>query len=118
MVCWPAIGCPLIILVPAFYFAAGQHAASFVPYLRGAFATMSGYGAGMALDGEALEAVAGALFCLIVPLVYTIAIRSRRGWIALGGAAWVAAYFFMAFKQAFVRQDGGHQIGRASCRER
>ena len=104
----PWISASLAACYAAFYFAAGQHAASFVPYLRGAFATMSGYGAGMALEGEALEAVAGALFCLIVPLVYTIAIRSRRGWIALAGAAWVAAYFFMAFKQAFVRQDGGH----------
>ena len=92
----------------AFYFAAGQHAASFVPYLRGALATMSGYSAGMALDGPAMEAVAGALFCVIMPLAYAFAIRRRRGWIALAGAAWVAAYFFMAFKQAFVRQDGGH----------
>jgi hypothetical protein len=104
----PYISASLAACYAAFYFAAGQHAASFVPYLRGAFATMSGYGAGMALDGPALEAVAGALLCLIMPLAYVAAIRSRRGWIALGGAAWVAAYFFMAFKQAFVRQDGGH----------
>jgi hypothetical protein len=104
----PWISASLAACYAAFYFAAGQHAASFVPYLRGAFATMSGYGAGMALGGEALEAVAGALFCLVLPLVYTVAIRSRRGWIALAGAAWVSAYFFMAFKQAFVRQDGGH----------
>ena len=104
----PWISASLAACYAAFYFAAGQHAASFVPYLRGAFATMSGYSAGMAFDGPALEAVAGALFCLIVPLAYAVAIRGRRGWIALAGAAWVAAYFFMAFKQAFVRQDGAH----------
>ena len=104
----PYISAGLAACYAAFYFAAGQHAASFVPYLRGAFATMSGYSAGMALGGPAPEAVAMALFCLTMPLIYAVAIRSRRGWIALGGAAWVAAYFFMAFKQAFVRQDGGH----------
>src|ERR1022692_4186470 len=104
----PYISAGLAACYAAFYFAAGQHAASFLPYLRGAFATMSGYSDGMAFYGPNLEAIAGALFCLIVPLIYTIAIRSRRGWIALAGAAWVAAYFLMAFKQAFVRQDGGH----------
>jgi len=104
----PYISASLAVCYAAFYFAAGQHAASFVPYLRSAFATMSGYSDGMALDGPAADAVAGALFCLIVPLIYTVAIRSRRGPVALAGAAWVAIYFFMAFKQAFVRQDGGH----------
>src|ERR1017187_2673596 len=104
----PYISASLAACYGAFYFAAGQHAASFVPYLRGAFATIAGYTDGMALDGEALEAVAGALFCLVVPLIYTVALRGRRGWIALTGAGWVATYFFMAFKQAFVRQDGGH----------
>jgi hypothetical protein len=104
----PYISASLAACYAAFYFAAGQHAASFVPYLRGAFATMSGYSDGMALDGEVRDAVAGALFCLIVVLAYAVAIRGRRGWIALAGAAWVATYFFMAFKQAFVRQDGGH----------
>jgi len=104
----PYISASLAACYAAFYFAAGQHAASFVPYLRGAFATIAGYTDGMALDGPAPDAVAGTLFCLIVPLIYTVALRGRRGWIALVGAAWVAAYFFMAFKQAFVRQDGGH----------
>ena len=104
----PYISAGLAACYAAFYFAAGQHAASFLPYLRGAFATMSGYSDGMAFYGPNLEAIAGALFCLIVPLIYTVAIRGRRGWTALAGAAWVAAYFFMAFKQAFVRQDGGH----------
>jgi hypothetical protein len=104
----PYVSASLAACYAAFYFAAGQHAASLFPYLRGVFATMSGYSAGMALAGAAQELVAGALFCLLMPLVYAAAIRRRRGWMALGGAAWVAAYFFMAFKQAFVRQDGGH----------
>src|ERR1035438_10501849 len=56
----PWISASLAACYAAFYFAAGQHAASFVPYLRGAFATMSGYSAGMALDGPALDAIAGA----------------------------------------------------------
>ncbi len=103
----PYISASLAACYAAFYFAAGQHAASFVPFLRGAFATMSGYGAGMAFEGPAPQVVAGALFCLLVLLAYFVAMR-RRGWIALAGAAWVSAYFFMAFKQAFVRQDGGH----------
>src|ERR1017187_5588010 len=104
----PYISAGLAACYAAFYFAAGQHAASFLPYLRGAFATMSGYSDGMVFYGPNLEAIAGALFCLMVPLIYTVAIRGRRGWTALAGAAWVAAYFFMAFKQAFVRPDGGH----------
>lgn len=103
----PWISAGLAFSYAALYFAAGQHAASFIPYLRGAFATMSGYSAGMALSGPAADAVVGALFCLLAPLAYAAGGR-RRGWMALAGAAWVAAYFFMAFKQAFVRQDGGH----------
>ena len=104
----PYVSASLAACYAAFYFAAGQHAASLFPYLRGALMAMSGYGAGMALDGPARDSVAGALFCLIVPLIYTVGIRRRRGWIALAGATWVAAYFFVAFKQAFVRQDAVH----------
>jgi hypothetical protein len=103
----PCVSAGLAACYAAFYFAAGQHAASFLPYLRGVFATISGYGAGMALEGPALQVVAGTLFCLLVLSAYIAAMR-RRGFIAVAGAAWVAAYFFMAFKQAFVRQDGGH----------
>ena len=104
----PYVAASLAACYTAFYFVAGQHAASFLPYLRGAYATMSGYSAGMAIGGPLLELAAGALLCVIVPLAYLVAIGSRRKWIAMAPAAWVAAYFFMAFKQAFVRQDGGH----------
>jgi hypothetical protein len=104
----PWISGGLAVGYAVFYFAAFQHVSSFVPYLRGALATMSGYSAGMSFEGPLAQLVVGALFCLLAPLAYLLSSRGRRGWVRLAGAAWTAAYFFMAFKQAFVRQDGGH----------
>jgi len=93
----------LAVWYAAFYLAAGQRPDSFGAYLRGVVATMSGYG-GMALDGPVIEVVVGALLSAAMPVCYIAA----RGWKALPQAAWVAAFFFVCFKQGFVRQDGGH----------
>ena len=93
----------LAVWYAAFYLAAGQRVDSFGAYLRGLVATMSGYG-GMALDGPVIEVVAGALLCAAMAVCYAAA----RGWKAVPRSAWLAAFFFVCFKQGFVRQDGGH----------
>jgi len=104
----PWISSGLAVCYAAFYFAAGQHAASFVPYLRGAFHIVSSYGYGMALDGPASEVALGALLCAAMPAIYIATMRRMQTGGGISGALWVAAYFFTGFKQAFVRQDGGH----------
>src|ERR1035437_9402851 len=74
---FPWVSASLAACYTAFYFMAGQHASSFVPYLRGALSTMSGYGMGMALDGPAVTAIAGAVLCLAMPASY-LAARSEE----------------------------------------
>ena len=92
-----------------FYLAAAQHMQFFWAYVSEATSMATAHNLGMFVSSyTAAIVVMGLLLSSVLPICYFIAVCSSRRWTALPACLWIAAYFFVAFKQAFVRQDMEH----------
>ncbi len=105
---FPWLAIALVSLYAAFFLAAKQRPESFWPYLLEAMRLASSHSYAMYKSGSLTPLLMGALLCVAMPLLYLFTILYSRRWSGLPGAAWVAAYFFIGFKESFLRQDGEH----------
>jgi len=104
----PVVCLGLVGFYLAFYAAAGQRLDSLWAYLSSSISLASGYSVSMSRGGPMREVILGLLLCLATPAAYFAAASSKRQWARLLQGAWLAAYFLLCFKEAFVRQDRGH----------
>ena len=102
----------LVLLLPPLFvlwdLAAGQRLSLLGGYFSGAFEIAGGYTAAMGLEGWQEQTFMGLLACAAAPILCAAAVFSTRRWNLLPAVAGTALYFFLCFKEAFVRQDEEH----------
>src|SRR5260370_3607668 len=62
----------------------------------------------MGTPGRIGELVLGFLICTGTPLLWFISLMRKRQYLIAPLSIWVFVYFFLGFKQAFVRSDEFH----------
>ena len=103
---WIALGLPVSFV--AFFLAAKQQPGMIGDYLIGSLSVTSGFTAAMGVPGSLAELALGLLLCVLVPAAYVLRLARDGQWRLLPLAVWLFAYFFLGFKQGFVRSDPYH----------
>jgi hypothetical protein len=103
---WIAIG--LLASFTVFFVAAKQYPGNLPDYLFGSLSVTGSFTAAMGIPGPLGELTWGLLLCTLVPALYVIYLARREQWRLLPLSGWLFAYFFLGFKQAFVRSDPYH----------
>ena len=101
-----------VALVTAYflwYLAALQSIRYYWAYISSSVSMASSYNfAQFESNGSGSTLLMGFLLCAAMVLGYLAALSHSRRWLLLPGALWIAGFFFLGFKEAFVRQDSEH----------
>jgi hypothetical protein len=103
-----AISSGLFACFVLFYAGGRQNPANLPAYLIGSVHVTSSFTAAMGIPGPTVELALGVLICAIVPASYLFAVARRKDWRLLPLSLWIPGFFFLSFKQAFVRSDPSH----------
>jgi hypothetical protein len=105
---FPSVTAALGICSLGWYLAAHQKLSGFAEYLSNAGAITSGYTPGLNFGPTpVIQLFLGAVLFLAPAAIYFFSIFPAHRWKIIY-AAWVALFFFIGFKHAFVRYDEQH----------